>query len=370
MTHLTGRVVHITTVHRSTDNRIFRKECRALHEAGIDVHLVASHDGADVVDGIPIHRLPRRSSRLARMAGGPIATWGHLRRLRPALVHAHDPELIPLLLAWKLRHPSTTVVFDAHESLPSQVMGKPYIPVRARRGVAAATRALERLAGMGVDRVVVATPSIRTEFPSAKTVLVQNYPWLSDFPEATPAPRRRRLVYVGGSSHERGLQQMLDLVLALDGTAVLVLAGPVTAAGQGLLDEHPATTRGLVENHGMRPAEDVPGLIAGGDVGIVLFHPLPNHYECQPTKMFEYMAAGRPFIASHFPAWQEMYGEDDCALFVDPLDDAAILEAARTLLDDPNRCERLGKNGRAALERRFTFDGESDRLVGMVRDSV
>lgn len=368
MTAPSGPVVHVTTVHRSTDNRIFRKEVRALHEAGLDVRLVAVHEGEEVVDGVRIHALPKRTGRIARMTAGPAAVWARLRKLRPALVHAHDPELIPLLLAWKLRHPSTTVVFDAHESLPSQVMGKPYIPPRARRVVAAVTRGLERMAGFGVDHVVVATPAIREEFPTSKTVLVQNYPWLSDFPEASPAPRQRRLVYVGGSSHERGLQQMLDLVLALDGTATLVLAGPVTAAAQRLLDEHPA--RQWVENHGLRPAEDVPGLIAGADVGIVLFHPLPNHYECQPTKMFEYMAAGRPFLASHFPAWKEMYGHDDCALFVDPLDDAAILEAARTLLEDEDLCERMGARGRAALERRFTFDGESERLVQMVREAT
>ena len=368
MTATTGPVVHVTTVHRSNDNRIFRKEVRALREAGVDVHLVASHDGDDVVDGVPVHSLPRRSGRLGRMLGGPASAWRELRRLRPSLVHVHDPELVPLLLAWKVSHPATRVVFDAHESLPRQVMGKPYIPVRARRAVSNATRLLERLAGMAVDRVVVATPAIEDEFPAHKTVLVQNYPWLSDFPEATSAPRRRRLVYVGGSSHERGLRQMLDLVLALEGTVTLVLAGPVTAAGQELLDSHLA--RRWVEDHGLRPAEDVPGLIAGADIGIVLFQPLPNHYECQPTKMFEYMAAGRPFIASNFPMWREMYGKEDCALFVDPTDDAAILAAARRLLDDEVLSARLGANGRRALERRFTFDGESERLVSMVRSLV
>lgn len=356
-----GTTAHVTTAHRSNDNRIFRKECTSLAEAGIDVRLVAVADESSTIDGVGLHALPRRGSRLARMSLGPFDAWRALRKIRPDVIHVHDPELIPLALLWKLVYRSR-FVFDAHEDLAKQVIGKPYIPTRLQPLVSRFARGLEGLAERHADLIVAATPSIARVFPrAAKVVLVQNFPWMRDFPEPTPLPEgTQTAVYVGGVAETRGALEMLEALRISSTSPRLILAGPVSS--EALL-ERLTHSDVPVEYRGVLPASEVPSIVNDGAVGMVLFHPLPNNLEAQPTKIFEYMAAERPFICSDFPFWRELVGGYDCGLFVDPLDPGAIAAALDTLLSDHELAVRMGKNGRRAVIDNFTFENEAAQLV-------
>lgn len=355
------RAVHLTTAHPVQDNRILHRECRALAQAGFDVTLAAVTDSADAIDGVKIHPLPRHAGRLRRMMRGPLDAYRSLAHLRPDVVHGHDPELIPILVAWKLRHPQTTVIFDAHEDLPKQVAGKPYIPRRVRPAAAVGARGIELLANKFLDHIVVATPSIRRNFTTSKTILVQNFPWLADFPSPQPAlpAQQPRLCYIGSMSPERGVAAMVDAVNNSEPAAELVIAGRATDRAKTMLDEAGSKTFYL----GSLPPGDMPELLASCSVGLALLDPLPNYLESQATKIFEYMAAARPFVASNFPAWREMFEDIDCGFLVDPHDKDAVRRAVNTLLQNPTLAADMGQRGRRALEAGFTFDGEAARLI-------
>ncbi|MBO1767485.1 glycosyltransferase family 4 protein [Allobranchiibius sp. GilTou38] len=343
------------------DNRILHRECRALAQAGFDITLAAVADSAEPIGGVKIHPLPRHSGRARRMARGPFDAYRSLAALRPEVVHGHDPELIPVLVAWKLRHPRTTVIFDAHEDLPKQVAGKTYIPRRIRPLAAAGARGVELLADRFLDHIVVATPSIRRNFTSSKTILVQNFPWLADFPAPQPAAvtERPRLCYIGSISPERGVAAMVDAVNHSEPAAELVIAGKATDRAKAMLDEAGPRTSYL----GALPPGEMPALLASCSVGLALLDPLPNYLESQATKIFEYMAAARPFVASNFPAWREMFEEIGCGFLVDPHDKDAVRHAVDTLLQNPALAMEMGLRGRRALEAGFTFDGEAARLT-------
>ncbi|HEY5530199.1 MAG TPA: glycosyltransferase family 4 protein [Thermoleophilia bacterium] len=362
------QIVHLTVVHRPTDNRIMRKECVSLHEAGLSVALLAVASRDDVFGDVPIVALPRRSNRLARMVVGPFDAWRALRRVRPTMIHVHDPELIPLAALWRLR-PGRKAVYDAHEDLPKQVMGKTYIPRPLRRPVAKLARALEALADRQLDAIVAATPSIARNFTHARVVLVQNFPWLRDYPEPADPPvgEHPKVVYVGGISAQRGAAEMVQAIQLSRHDAELVLAGPLTGPAKELVERAP---NARVRYLGVLPASQVPGIVAQASVGLVLFHPVPNNLESQPTKLFEYMAAARPFIASDFPSWRELVGNTGCGLFVDPLDVAAIRRSINQLLDDRESALEMGRRGRAAFVQSFTFECESAKLASMTRALV
>jgi glycosyltransferase involved in cell wall biosynthesis len=354
-------VVHVSTAHNSTDNRIYRKECAALQEAGVSVALMSR--GPAPQGRVPWLEIPGHSGRLSRMVLGPWNVWRELRRLRPAVVHIHDPELIPLGAMWKARRMGR-VVYDAHEDLPKQVMGKSYLPKRVRRPIALLARLLEVVAARNFDAVVVATPPIGTNFAGgAEVVLVQNFPWLRDFPEATAFDQAEvgSLCYVGGLSRIRGSRVMSDAVRSTRGDVTLHIAGrrdAEAAEDLGSLGDH------LVD-HGVVSPEAVPQIVGRSVAGLVLLEPVPNYVESQPTKMFEYMAAGRAFVASDFPYWRELIGDSECGIFVDPQSPQEVADAVDQLMRDPDLTARLGSNGRDAFERYFTFENEAPRLVAM-----
>jgi glycosyltransferase involved in cell wall biosynthesis len=118
---------------------------------------------------------------------------------------------------------------------------------------------------------------------------------------------------------------------------------------------------------GRRPPEDIPGLVEGSDVGLALLHPIGNYRESYPTKMFEYMMAGVPVVASRFALWEEVVVGNDCGRVVDPLD----VEEATALLCEYAASrelrERHGRNGRTAVLQRYHWGLEAPHLLRVYR---
>jgi glycosyltransferase involved in cell wall biosynthesis len=116
---------------------------------------------------------------------------------------------------------------------------------------------------------------------------------------------------------------------------------------------------------GFQPREAVIRHLDQCCAGLVLFHPERDHVDAQPNKMFEYMAAGLPVIASDFPLWRQLVEEPGCGLTVDPLDPAAIAAAMRRLTSDPAAAAAMGERGRAAVRGTLNWEHESRALLAL-----
>jgi glycosyltransferase involved in cell wall biosynthesis len=86
-----------------------------------------------------------------------------------------------------------------------------------------------------------------------------------------------------------------------------------------------------------------------------------------PLKLFEYMAAGRPIVASDLPAIREVLRDDIDALLVPPGDAAALADAIRRLLDDPALAARLAASALDGV-REYGWDRRAARLESLLTE--
>lgn len=359
------KIVHFTTVHPAFDIRIFHKEAKTLAHAGYNVILIGQHEKEEIVDGVRIIPLPRPKNRLIRFL---ILTWRAFFiavRQRAQIYHFHDPELIPVGIA--LRLVGKKVIYDAHEDLPRQILSKPWIPRPLRSFVAKIAQMLEKLAAKSLNGIVVVTPNIANHFPEKKTVVVQNFPLLSELSLAQSTVYSERplsIAYVGGIAFIRGAIEMVKAMefLPLHIPAKLFLAGTFESSS---LEEKLRNLAGWsrVEYLGWLNRQKVMELLNNVRVGLVILHPEPNHIESQPIKLFEYMAAGLPVVASDFPLWRQIVQEVGCGLLVDPLDPKAISQAITWLLEHPTEAEAMGKRGKQAVLDRYNWEKEAEKLL-------
>ena len=358
------RIALVSSAHPWDDVRIFRKEAKTLAAAGYDVTLIAQRDGDAVVEGVRCVAIPFTRSRLARMLLGP---WRVLSKaLAYDVVHFHDPELIPVALLLKLL--GKRVIYDVHEDVPRQIRDKTWIPSMLRGLVAGAVAAIEWIGAHSFDKVVAATPTIAGRFPERRTVVVRNYPLLAEFavPPSQDRGELRNFVYVGGISVSRGAREMSAAIAELHShpDARLVLAGQ--SSPPNLIEDlanSPDWSR--TSYLGVLDRAGVARCLANACAGLVTLHDTPNHAELLPVKMFEYMAAGLPVIASDFPLWRRIVAEDELGLLVDPLDPTAIADAMRWILQNPKEAADMGRRGRQAVHDKYDWAVEGSTLVAM-----
>lgn len=361
------RVVHLISAHRAFDERVYCKECQSLARAGYQVVVLGNHDCNGFVNEIRFRGLGRSKGRLHRMTVKLFATAREALRIGADLYHIHDPEM--LIVGLVLRAAGKRVVYDIREDCPRTVMYKHYIPMPFRRPVMWIVERVENAAARRMSGLITATPTIANRFRPmhSNAVVVNNYPILDEFVPPTISGWKRRdavVTYIGGISEARGIREMLAAMVLLPRAfgAKLELAGWFFEPR--LHDELVATPQWQhVQWHGNLDRNGIASLLNRVQVGLVVLHPEQNFVVSHPIKLFEYMAAGIPVIASDFPLWRSIIQEAGCGLLVDPFDTRALASAIEHLMTNRDEAEAMGRRGRRAVEERLNWANEERNLL-------
>lgn len=363
---MTGtRVVHVSSVHKATDARIFEKQCKTLARAGFDVLLIAGEPEGPVSPAVKVISFPQTHNRVLRIIGRPAVMCWKAARARPHIIHLHDPELIPCGILLRLL--GFKVVFDSHEDLPENFRHKTYLPPAARRLAALMSHGLVRVADFGLSAIVAATPHIAERYRNPIVATVRNYPAVDEWNSSPSISRQdRRMVYIGGIAANRGLWTMLDATALLSEShgARLTLAGPIAPELLVQLKNHRAWPH--IDYVGNLSRSEVADLLASATVGLCLLLPEPAYVNSIPTKLFEYMAAGLPSVASHFPEWEKMLA-GPVGLVADPECPESVAAAVARIFENPDLASDMAARGRERVLRETNWANEGETLVAMYR---
>jgi starch synthase len=235
---------------------------------------------------------------------------------------------------------------------------------------------LRRNAGTADVVACVSEPVVRwvlQRVPSARTVLVPNGVNVHRITQRQPgrrSPNHLTVAFVGTLKPWHGVPGLLHGVALANAQtpdpvnrwrALVIGNGPVREDLERL-----AATLGVEAIFtGAVPPDLVPGLLDDADAAAA---PYPAAVAGQddyfsPLKVYEYMAAGLPIIASAVGQIPSILEHGRTGILVPPGEPAAVAEALTLLAADPALRERLGTSSRADAEQRFSWDGVLTRIT-------
>jgi len=363
------KITHLTSAHPRYDTRIFVKECCSLAKIEhYEVNLIVADGlGDECKAGVNFYDVGKEKIRFNRILKTTKNIFYKALELESDIYHLHDPELIPIGL--KLRKLGKKVIFDAHEDLPKQLLAKPYLNEMIKRILSVVVGKYEKYACKKFNYVVSATPYIRDKFLMfTKSVDINNYPVVEELSNNVKwEERKNQVCYVGVIAKIRGNLENVEAMAYVNSDILLKFAG-MTYEESFFKELESNKNWSRVEFVGKLDRKGVKSLLQESKIGLVTLHPTINYRDALPVKMFEYMIAGIPVIASNFQILKDIIDKEQCGICVDPMDSMAIGKAIEYLITHDENAKKMGELGKKAVLEKYNWNIEEKKLLNLYKE--
>ncbi len=370
---MTIKICHITSAHPRHDTRIFYKECSSLANAGYEVTLlVAESNGSqsEIKNGvliIPVHFEPK--NRFDRIFNSPKVMLKKALEVNADIYHFHDPELLQIAL--KLKKKGKKIIFDSHEDICGQILGKQWIPRLLRPIVSFLYKYYSNFVLSKLNYLIGVTPHLVEKLKTVNpcTELITNYPILNleDNSLERSTYKLNSFCFAGGITEQWNHEMILTALENIDATYDLM--GKSTPEYMSRLQKH--KTWNKVKYRGIVQPEEVNKILGLSAVGLAVLsysdNTSGNVGTLGNTKLFEYMLAKLPVICTDFILWKEIIERWNCGICIHPEDVVGLEKAMQHMIDNPERAKEMGENGRRAVSEEFNWGIEEEKLIDLYR---
>jgi len=280
---------------------------------------------------------------------------------RPSYVYLFEARLLRYL---RLFAPNLNYIYDA-EAMPSTLV--PYVRhINSAKAVICHNQLFEKdLISMGIrpDKIVIGQMGVNLEH----------------FSQLSKEASRRQLnlsltkkivMYTGHFYEWKGVEVLIQAASQLDADTEVYLIGGKEADIQRIIQSHGGLSGKNIKMIPFQPPALVPTYQQAADVLVV-----PNvsasedsSYYTSPLKLFQYMAAGRPIVASDLPSLRTVLNREN-AYLVSPDDPHALAQGIQAALSDPLEAAR--KTQRAQDEvKQYTWQKRAERILKFVSEDI
>lgn len=358
---------------------------RTLASIGYEVDLLAFPIGEEVaIPGVTVHRSPRvfgiRTVPIG-FSAGKLALDAGLFRSLDAMLHqrhydvVHAVEEAAYFAAMLCPAQRVPFIYDMASAIPVELERHSVLGTKLAQSVMkGAERRVLRRAGRVIcsqglaDRVreiAPDTPVTEWRFPIPE---VNGKPGIARELRRSLGIRDDEYVvlYAGNFSRYQGLDLLLEgfeIAARRNARLTLVCVGAPDAEGAaGWHDRLPEDLRARARFLPRIPRREVPDYLEMADA-LVSLRPAGDN---APLKLFEYMASGRPILATRGRAHEPVLTPERAFLCECNAEDIAA--RLGDLVRDPARAARLGEKARRYAQRQYSRESFEQLLLDVYRD--
>lgn len=311
--------------------------------------------------------------------------WRNAREVRPDCILVRDLPLAPTALMVG-RMIGVPVHYDMAEVYPLGMLSiLPHeltLAIRVVRATRAAF-AVERVVLRGATTTFVVSEESRLRciglgVPAERVVLVGNTPANAEAlraPSPTPPEDVRDLagrpvaIFVGNLFADRGLDLAIDAMATVVKelpTAALVIVGEGRDRARLEAQVARLNLRPQVRFLGWKHHSQQPAYLHHAQVGVLPYPSTPHTCTTLPNKIFDYIAAGLPVVATDIPPMRRIVTESDSGILTPAGDPVAFAGGLLRLFRDEGMRKRLGRNGVAAIAGPYSWKEDEQRFIARI----
>ena len=373
-------VLVVTSIHPDFDARVWR-HARSLASIGYTVHLICPWKVADksIKDGVIFHTFKSIEKRWQRPFLVPIRVLKKVFLLLNSvnIIHFHDLDLLPF---FALLSPVKPVVYDVHENYPLEMLSRNWIPEKLRFTSYLLVKYGQKFFSQIIKNVVLVTPDQVADFSGERIrhITLKNYASIPAEGQVEDNYQNRRdsVIFIGSHYESNGSLLILDIAEAVtkkNKDVIFYIADRFSSKvyRERWLSEVSSRNLGFVIH--LLPNVLPIDIIKSLNKATIAINPVlrvEKQIKAINSKLFEFMAAGLPFVTSDLPYPCEIVEETSAGLLAQPENVNSFADAILHLVDDRKKAFEMGQKGRKAFSQKYSWESQLEYLTVFYQEII